>query len=420
MTMSRRTALEEGFAIAVDALRVNWVRSSLTILGVTIGVAVVVTMAALISGIQSSIVKGFESSGPDNFIVSRIDFSNLRIVTSNGRPPWWGKPVIQADEAQRLNQLDAVDEALYNFGTQVTMSFESRRVSGIQASGYSAGWVKYQPGDFTAGRDFTPQEALASRPLVVISKPLADEFFEDRDPIGRKIRVSAGRRGVTEAFEVIGVFEPEANIFTAAIRNWAVFPYTSAMKRLKISNSEAQILVVPREGMQADAIDQVTASMRTQRGLRPSEENDFSVLPSAQILDTLNQLTGVFFLVMMALSSVGLMVGGIGVIGIMLISVKERTREIGIRKAVGATRRDILWQFLVEATVLTMIGGATGLMLGAALSTTVASLTPIPSAIPLWSILVSILMAAVTGIVFGLYPAYSAAQMDPVRALGHE
>lgn len=420
MTMSRRTALEEGFAIAVDALRANWVRSSLTILGVTIGVAVVVTMAALISGIQSSIVRGFESSGPDNFIVSRIDFSNLRIVTLNGRPPWWGRPVIEADEARRLNQLEAVDEALYNFNASVTMSFESRRVSGIQASGYSAGWVKYQPGDFTAGRDFTPQEARASRPLVVISAPLADEFFEDRDPIGRKIRISAGRRGVTEAFEVIGVFEPEANIFTAAIRNWAVFPYTSAMKRLKISNSEAQILVVPRDGMQADAIDQVTASMRTQRGLRPAEENDFTVLPSAQILDTLNQLTGVFFLVMMALSSVGLMVGGIGVIGIMLISVKERTREIGIRKAVGATRRDILWQFLVEATVLTMLGGATGLVLGAALSSTVASLTPIPSEIPLWSIFASIMMAAVTGIVFGLYPAYNAAHMDPVRALGHE
>lgn len=420
MTMNRLTALHEGVTIAMDALRANWVRSSLTILGVTIGVGVVVTMAALITGIRSSIVSGFESAGPDNFIVSRIDFSDLRIVNSNGRPPWWGKPVIQAVEADFLNELDAIDEALYNFGTVTTMSFEGRRVSGIQSSGYSAGWVSYQPGGFTAGRDFTPHEVRASRPLVVVSKPLADQLFEDRDPIGRKIRVGAGSRGVNEAFEVVGVFEPEANIFTAAIQNWAVFPYTSAMKRLKVSNWQAQILVVPVEGRQSDALDQVTASLRTRRGLRPGDDNDFSLIPSAAILDIFNQLTGVFFLVMIALSSVGLLVGGIGVIGIMLISVKERTREIGIRKAVGATRRDILWQFLVEATVLTLIGGGTGLMLGAAASTTVAAYTPVPSSIPLWSIFVSLLMAAITGILFGLFPAFRAANMDPVRALGHE
>lgn len=420
MTMNRLAALEEGFAIAIDALRANWVRSSLTILGVTIGVGVVVTMAALITGIQSSIVRGFESAGPDNFIVSRIDFSDLRIVTGNSRPPWWGKPVIEPEEARSLNELGAVDEALYNFSLSVNMSFEGRRVTGITASGYSAGWVKYQPGDFSAGRDFTPQEARASRALTVISKPLADRLFEERDPIGRKIRVSAGNREVTEAFEIIGVFEPEANIFTAAIQNWAVFPYTSAMKRLKVSNWQAQVLVVPREGMQKEALDQVIAAMRTQRGLRPAEDNDFSVLPSAQILDTFNQLTSVFFLVMIALSSVGLLVGGIGVVGIMLISVKERTREIGIRKAVGATRREILWQFLVEATVLTLIGGATGLLVGAGLSSTVAAYTPVPSEIPLWSVLVALLMAAVTGILFGLFPAYRAAHMDPVRALGHE
>jgi putative ABC transport system permease protein len=167
-------------------------------------------------------------------------------------------------------------------------------------------------------------------------------------------------------------------------------------------------------------MDQVIGAMRSMRGLRPREENDFSILRSAQILDIFNRLTGVFFLVMLALSSVGLLVGGIGVVGIMMISVTERTREIGIRKAVGATRQEILWQFLVEASVLTVLGGAAGLALGGVLSKIVSMYTPIPAAIPLWAILTALLSAAVTGMVFGIVPAYRASRLEPVHALRFE
>jgi putative ABC transport system permease protein len=160
--------------------------------------------------------------------------------------------------------------------------------------------------------------------------------------------------------------------------------------------------------------------MRTLRGLGPKEENNFAILRSAQLVDMFNQLTGVFFIVMLALSSVGLMVGGVGVIGIMLISVTERTREIGVRKAVGATRREILWQFLVEAGVLTFLGGASGLLLGGLAAEAVEAATPIPASIPLWSVVAALGMALLTGMLFGLLPAVRASRLDPVDALRYE
>jgi putative ABC transport system permease protein len=193
------------------------------------------------------------------------------------------------------------------------------------------------------------------------------------------------------------------------------------MKRLKASNWQGGVWVVPRDSIdQAVVMDQVIGAMRSMRGLRPKEENDFSILRSAQIIAAFNKFTGVFFLVMLALSSVGLLVGGIGVIGIMMISVTERTREIGVRKAVGATRQEILWQFLVESAVLTVLGGATGMALGGGAAKLVASMTPIPAAVPIWAIAVALLMALVTGVLFGLLPAYHASRLDPVDALRFE
>ena len=398
--MSRFHTLEEGVGIAFDSIRTNKIRSGLTILGVSIGVGVIVVIAALVSGIRSSVMDGFESAGPDNFGVMRFDFSGVRISIESGRPPWWNRPRVEPEEAVRLARLPLVKEALYNYSFETAMSVDAR---------------------FVAGRDFTPQEVRQSRPLVVISAPLAKEFFGERDPVGRRIRVTAGSRAVREAFTVVGVFENEENVFSAVIKHWAIFPYSAAMKRLKASNWQASVWIVPQDSVsQLAAMDQVIGAMRSMRGLRPREESDFSILRSAQILDIFNRLTGVFFLVMLALSSVGLLVGGIGVVGIMMISVTERTREIGIRKAVGATRQEILWQFLVEASVLTVLGGAAGLALGGVLSKIVSMYTPIPAAIPLWAILTALLSAAVTGMVFGIVPAYRASRLEPVHALRFE
>ncbi len=419
--MSRLHTLDEGVSIALDSIRANKIRSGLTILGVAIGVGVVMMIAAMVTGVRESILVGFETAGPDNFSVTRFDFTNVRILGNSGRPPWWNKPRIEPEEAERIARLPDVEVALYNFSFSATMSVEGRRVNGVQSSGYNAGWPAYTPGRFIAGRDFTPEEVRQSRPLVILSVPLSKELFGDLDPIGRKIRVTAGNRGVSEAFRVLGVFQNEENIFSAAVQHWAIFPYSSAMKRLKASSWQAGIWIVPRDSThQADVIDGVIGTMRSLRGLRPREENNFAVIRSDQLLDAFNKFTGIFFLIMLALSSVGLLVGGIGVIGIMMISVTERTREIGIRKAVGATRQEILWQFLVESAVLTLVGGATGMALGTVAAKALAASTPVPAAVPVWAVIVALGMALVTGLIFGIVPAYRASRLDPVNALHYE
>jgi putative ABC transport system permease protein len=414
-------SLKEGISIALESIRANKLRSGLTILGVAVGVGVVVMIAAMVTGIRQSITEGFDTAGPNNFSVSRFDFTGVRISMGNHRPPWWNRPRIEPEEAEYLVRLPGVREALYNFNFNTTMSVDAQIVRGIQSNVYSAGWPAYTPGDFTAGRDFTPQEVRQSRPLVVLSVPLSQELFGELDPIGRKIRVSAGRRDVSEAFRVVGVFQNEENIFSAAVKHWAIFPYSSGMKRLKVSNWQAGIWVVPHDSVtQADAMDQVIGAMRSMRKLRPKEDNNFSILTSKQIVEAFDKFTGIFLLVMLALSSVGLLVGGVGVIGIMMISVTERTREIGIRKAVGATRKEILWQFLVESTVLTLLGGVTGMALGGGSAKVVAAMTPIPATVPIWAILAALAMAIITGILFGIIPALKASRLDPIHALRFE
>lgn len=222
-------------------------------------------------------------------------------------------------------------------------------------------------------------------------------------------------------FQVIGVLDPGENIFAAAVKHFAVFPHTAAVRRLKVSDEFLQVIVVPAGSYTREQTkDQVIGTMRAMRGLGPVEDNTFAIIGSDQLVELFNQFTGVFFVIMLALSSVGLLVGGVGVIGIMMISVTERTREIGIRKALGATRQEILWQFLVEAAVLTLIGGAVGLMGGSAVAALVESVTPIPASIPLWSVAAALGMAILTGILFGIIPAYRGSRMEPVDALRHE
>ncbi|HSG49289.1 MAG TPA: ABC transporter permease, partial [Longimicrobiales bacterium] len=274
--VSQMGTLWEGIGIAVDAIMANKLRASLTILGVGIGVSVVVTIAALITGIRSSISESVESSGPDNFSVMRFDPTAIRIQIGNSRPPWWGRPVLTPDEADRIDDLESVDEALYAMNLSVTFDFEGERIQEVLGRGISAGWPAYTQGDFDAGRDFTPAEVGQGRPIVILSDKLAQDLFGERDPIGKSVRVSSPFRGVREDFRVIGVFRPEENLFASFAEHFAIFPYTTALKRLKASQGDAQILVVPRDDFPPGQVkDQVIAAMRSARGLGPRDENNF-------------------------------------------------------------------------------------------------------------------------------------------------
>ena len=306
-------AFYDGLMIATDAIRANRVRSILTVLGVAVGVSVVVAIGALMTGLRSSVMEAFEAAGPNNFVVMRFDFTAITIDRGNNRPPWWGRPEVKPEEAARIAALPSVSEALYDLGTfEVDMQFENEEMEDVFASGVDSGWPAFNAGDFTVGRDFTPAEVQQNRAVVVLSKPLAEQLFGQRDPMGRRIRVSNPQRGVSQIpFTVIGVYEPEENIFSTAFQTWAIFPWSAGLRRLRQSKFQAQVQVVPEDSVAVDRVmDDVTAVMRGLRGLGPRDENDFNLASSAQILDIFNQLTGVFFLVILLLASAGLLVGG--------------------------------------------------------------------------------------------------------------
>jgi len=417
----------EGLRIAGSSIQANRVRTGLTILGVAIGVGVVVLMAALITGIRSSVQEGIEAAGPRNFFVTRFDFTDVQFMGGGRQPAWWNRPPVTAEEARRVSALPAVESAVLTIGLQdpgqsggMTIEAAGVEISGVAGAAESAAWPEYRPVTFLQGRNFVGAEVDAAGAVVVISEALARDLFGDSDPIGRRIRARSGSRRMIP-LTVVGVIDPGQNLFEDQSAHLAVLPYTTALRRMGISEESGQMIVVPRAEVDiALAEDQVIGLLRSMRGLSPGEENSFAVLRSTQLLEFFDQFTAVFFMVMLALSSAGLLVGGVGVVGIMLISVTERTREIGLRKAMGATPVEILWQFLVEASALTLIGGALGLMFGGGLAWIVSVTTPIPAQVPLWAVAVSLVMAAVTGILFGLAPALRAARMDPVDALRHE
>lgn len=415
MTMLRLEAVREAIALAFDQIRANKFRSALTIMGIVVGVATVMAMSALITGIRTSILDAVEAAGPNNFTVSRFDFNEAMVSSGNERPAWLDNKGITPAEARQIAELDKVHNATLEVGASATLMAGKERVESVQISGVGLGWRDYTIGSFTTGRDFIPAELNTAAPVIIISEPLAKTLFGPLDPIGRTIRAGAAR------FTVIGVYEMSGNIFASIVKHFAIVPYTTAVKYLNADPEWAQLQVVTADDAHPDeAMDQVITTLRVLRGLRPGDRNTFAIMRSDAMIEAFDNLTGVFFAVMIALSSVGLMVGGIGVIAIMMISVTERTREIGIRKAIGATRQVILWQFLVEASTVTLVGGAVGMICGGGVAFLAQKLTPIPAAVPVWAVAAALLMAIIAGVIFGLWPAWRASRLDPVEALRYE
>jgi putative ABC transport system permease protein len=403
----------EGVQIALDSLRSDKVRAFLTILGIGIGVATVTGMGAIMNGVQNGINADLSAIGPENFQVSRFDQTQVRITAGN---PWEGKPKLRMSEAAALEQLSAVASVTPAVGGNAAARAGGKDLAGVAVNGLGSEWPGYKLGDFVQGRNYMPSDDQAANPVAVLSEELATRAFgEGRDAVGQLIRLEGSQ------FRVVGVYRPKPNLFEGGKPIWAMVPATAALKYLPVYDDFMEFWIVPAHGYsQAQAMDQVTVAMRTLRRLKPAQENNFALIRQEAFADLIGKVTGAIKLVMMVLSSIGLMVGGVGVVGIMMISVTERTREIGVRKALGARRGEILWQFLVEAVTVTFIGGLFGLLFGAGGALLLAKLTPIPASVPLTSVLFSLAVAVLTGVVFGIYPAAKAARMDPVVALRYE
>jgi len=406
----------EGSAIALDSIRANKVRAALTILGVAIGVTVVIAMASTITGINHSITGILESAGPKTFFVDRYFSGGLDVSDgSDELSPWRRMPWLTVEEAELIRQLPTVRDVNVSESANGPVSFESVELKSVAIVGMSPSWNLVNGGDILAGRNFTQMEYAAGARVVVINDKLAESLFPRRDAVGKRIKIFG------QPFEVIGLHAEAASLFSNADEPRLAIPHTTFTKVADYWKGWMEIAVLPTEAATVQqAQDQVTTALRTRRGLRPGQPDNFAIVTQDRVLDTFNKITAAFFVVMIALSSVGLMVGGVGVVAIMMISVTERTREIGVRKALGATRREIMFQFLVEAATLTLVGCVIGMALGALIAWAIRSLTPIPATVPLLSVAAAVVSSILTGVLFGLYPASRASRLDPVEALRYE
>jgi putative ABC transport system permease protein len=402
----------EGVQIAIAALRSDKVRAFLTILGIGIGVATVTGMGAIMTGVENGIAADLEVIGPANFVVSRFDQTQIRL---SEEAPWEGKPKMKLSEAEALAALPSVRSVSPFVGGTADLKAGRKELVGVTVAGLGVEWTSYTLGDFLEGRNFLPDDVVRAAPVTVLSEEMAKRAFGEAPAVGKRVRIAGN------VFEVVGVYRPKPNVFDGGRPIWAYVPASTGFKYLPLNDDWMDFLIVPAAGYtQEEAMDEVTVAMRTLRRLKPGEENNFALVRQEAFVNLVGSITGAIRLVMTVLSSIGLMVGGVGVVGIMLISVTERTREIGVRKALGARRSEILWQFLVESTTVTFIGGVFGLLFGAGGALLLKALTPVPAAVPLSSVLWALAIAAFTGIVFGLYPANKAARLDPVEALRYE
>ena len=416
MHLSTRLAnMFEGVLIALDAIRSNKVRAGLTILGIAVGVFVVTVMSAAVHGINAGVSKSMAAAGPTTFFVTKWP---AEITSCNGSAdscPWRRNRPLTLELAREIERLPSIKAVTAHIGTSARIKYAERELPGIQVDGFTPAWMDVQGGDIIDGRNFTQLEYETSAPVLLVNEKVVEKLFLGEGAVGKMVRFGP------QLFTVIGVFRPLANVFDSNDRGRAIVPYTTAQRKLNVWVEWMDLTVKPRDGVnRAETMDEVIATMRGMRHLRPSEQNDFFVSTPEKFMELYDKIVGVFFLVMIVLSAIGLLVGGIGVVAIMMISVTERTREIGVRKALGATRGTILWQFLVEAATLTLVGAIVGLIIGGAITLIVRNTTPIEASTPPMAIVAALITSAFAGIVFGMLPALRASKLDPVEALRYE
>ncbi|MFN0141191.1 MAG: ABC transporter permease [Pyrinomonadaceae bacterium] len=412
-----KVALREAAIMAADTLRRNKLRSGLTILGVTVGVVTILAMVSIIQGLNRSFSEQIESLGSNTIFVSKFN-------PSFGRQP--GQEERQRKELT-VEDADALRSGLETAAgvspIQRELSVTIRRDEKQSDTTILIGATPYY--EFTHsqyisyGRFIIDADLREHSNVVVLGHDVVAALFPNgQDPIGEKIKID-GR-----SFRVIGVMDVLGSFFGQSRDNIVFIPLTTIQKFYpRVEPPGSVFVIILRPNSRADVkrtIDDATDILRSRRDVKPGEADNFGISSQDALLDIYNQLTGATYLVLTAISAVALMIGGIGVMNIMLVSVTERTKEIGIRKAVGATRSIILSQFLIEAVILTAIGGSIGVAIGQILSLIINAYSPLPAYIPVWAIFVGLIASAGVGIVFGVFPAYKAASLDPIEALRFE
>jgi len=424
--------LGETAAMAFDTIRSNKMRSALTVLGVVIGVTSIVGMTSLIRGFDTSLRNSINSLGPNTIFVQKFGISSMS--SSSSFMQLMRRPNLTADDMKAIERMSTtiglVDIWLGGGGpgSQDAIQrvfYKGERTRPIPIMGTTDKYVEINFAKMFAGRSFTEQEVQRTRQVAVVGYGVYEALFEKRgiDPIGKPIRAG----GVE--YTIIGVVgkRPSPGGFAGA-DDFAIVPYTAFRKQFGSEKRQrgpfgipVMIAVLPKDGVtREEAMTEVETIMRIRHGLTLDKPNDFDLVTSDAILAVWDQISAAILLSLVVISSIALMVGGIGVMAIMTISVTERTREIGVRLAIGARRREILVQFLIEAAVLTSVGGLLGVLCGSAIGLVVNLFSGFPVSLPWWSFALGLGFSAGIGIFFGMLPAWRASRMDPIEALRYE
>jgi putative ABC transport system permease protein len=416
--------ISENAQMALSTLRENKMRAFLTVLGVVIGITALLSVVSILVGVYNNVNAYLTDYGPETLFIFRFDPG---IHTGRLTPEERERKPLTFEDAEAIEQfcpaVRVVTASVYprfvEDGPQrgpVTARYKSKEVSGVDYNGTLPSTEEVFNSRPQRGRFFSDAENLHRVDVALIGWDVAKTLYPDVDPLGKPIMIA----GVS--YEVIGVLEPRKGGFVKdqSADKSVLVPYRTYRKH-NPEDDENFIGAKAYAGQMAEAEDQIRAVLRRRRNVAYNKADNFGISSAQQIADQFRQITASVALLISVISSIGLLVGGVGVMNIMLMSVTQRTREIGVRKAIGARRRDITWQFLTEAMVLTGAGGVIGVLLGGAISLLINLAVPsLPSSVPLWSIILAVTVSTSVGLFFGMYPAIKAARLDPVEALRYE
>ncbi|MDZ7264052.1 MAG: ABC transporter permease [candidate division KSB1 bacterium] len=401
----------EGIKIAFQALRANKMRSILTTLGIVIGITTVIGIHSIIQGLNAAFYNSISSLGSDILYVGKFSWmSRTDWIEARNR-----KDITLEREVKALQEQATLVKAIApTVAARRTVKYGSEKLSDVTIQGTTEAYSVTANVIPEVGRMLTAQDVEHRRNVCVIGWEVADKLFKNVNPLGRRILIG------TDSFHVIGVLEKRGSLLGHNLDTEVIIPI-GVFYKLYGSRRWLTIQVkVADPNLIEEAKDEITGILRRVRKVAPHEENDFAINQQDMIADMYHRLTGALYAVAFGVGSIALLVGGIGIMNILLVSVTERTKEIGIRKAVGAKNRDIMWQFLIESLAVSFLGGFIGIVLGFGLAKLVAATTFLSASVSPISVIIGVVFIFVTGIVFGLFPAYKAAKLDPIQSLRYE
>ena len=411
--------LLEAIRLALRAIRAQKLKSFFSLVGVLIGVTFLIAVVSIVQGMNRYMVDRFANTliGANTFELRQRPSINMGHTTHETWLAWLRRPRISYDDADFVSERIRTPATFARFcQDRVAVHYDGKIAKDVDLIGTEDTYFRIRNYELAAGRAFTAQEVRVGQPVLVIGHEVAEKLIPGVDPIGKEVQIGG------LPYRIIGVITKQGTLFGLSLDKFAVMPFTAQGRRLicPINILDALIVRTDDPGQMQLALAEAEAAMRSRRQLKPTDENNFEFQTAEGALGTWQKISRILFLALPGLVAISLVVGGIVIMNIMLMAVSERTREIGIRKALGARRRDILAQFVVESATLSAVGAVMGIGLGLVLAYVVKALTPLPAAVAPWSVGLGVMLGVTVGVVAGVYPASRASRLDPIVALRAE